>query len=335
MSKETIDKKRKEFEKLGSLIRSTDDMVSPTEADEEEVRCPYCNERFTIPLPDVIKKALDDIQDKDAMFEKEQEFQLRTEYQSTRKRITRAKRKASNMEQYSFCRLHRIELVIKPKGEKKGYPTEIDFEAIGDRIEKFKHELLDVISGKESSTYRETALKAYEDLGKNRARSAMGVMARFETTLPGYYGSKGAAVIFDSLNSMFLHTGVLTTERISPQLPLEYIQQILVPEAGFRLIRDDLMRKQQAASVPFLVSDWTKKAKLVMKESCEFGSLIHTDEDEDEPNEFTSEDIHVISSGESDDEEGHEAEDSIDEHEGSEVNALTTNTPITIDSEEE
>ncbi|KAF7721809.1 hypothetical protein EC973_004102 [Apophysomyces ossiformis] len=303
LDKDMLDEKRKEIEMLGSLVDNGEDTLLPLSTDETEEQCPFCNERFKKPLPEVVQKALDDIREKDKIFEKERERHLSANHSSIMARITRQKRNASNMEQYSFCRLHRIELLVKPAGREKNYPEQIDFEKIGSRIEKFKGQLLDVISGKTPSIYRDVALKAYEDLGRNRARSTMGVMARFETTLPGYYGSKGAAVIFDCLSSMFLHTGILTPEKISPQLPLEYIQQILVPEAGFRLIRDDMIKNAKKTSCFSPLHDWSTEARKVMKESSEFGSLIHPDEDEEDHEQLADTEVHMISSEESDDEE--------------------------------
>ncbi|KAI7866373.1 hypothetical protein BDF14DRAFT_1694354, partial [Spinellus fusiger] len=193
-------------------------------------------------------------------------------------------KEVSIKDQYAFCRLHDIELVVKPKGLQEGYPTDIDFDAIEKRVVGFQQEIEDVIHGRIKSSYRDTALKAYEMLGKNKARSSMGVMARFETTLPGYYGSKGAAIILDVLSRLYLHSEQLTYIATAPQQPIEYLQQVLVPEVGFRLIRQDLMRHNNKNKP---LDRWilhhgeqlTEKAKVLMEESSSYGSLVYSLED--------------------------------------------------------
>ena len=93
-------------------------------------------------------------------------------------------------------------------------------------------------------------------------------MNRFQHSLPGYYGPKGAAVILGVLTKMYLNTGYLKKHLVSPQLPLEFLQQVMVPEAGFRLIRQDITDPNNV--VPGL----TEKAKEMMLDSIDYGSAI-------------------------------------------------------------
>ncbi|KAG0170988.1 hypothetical protein DFQ28_001344 [Apophysomyces sp. BC1034] len=278
LRREELEKKQEEIKK-----RQVDQEYTAErqviEGVETAVLCPFCSEELRPPLPQSIKKALEEIRTKDKEFEEQQQPKCDVSLSSkpSRTRI-KLKRGASNLEQFTFCRLHQIELVIKPQGKEKGYPTEINFEGLPNRIKKLQAELDDVIMGKMHSVFRDNAIKAYEDLGRNRARSTMGVMTRFETTLPGYYGSQGAAVILATLSAMFLHTGILTIEKVAPQLPMEYLQQVLVPEAGCRLIQEDLTVKNNAK--PHGETITLKKALDVMKDSCEFGSMVHSSQDD-------------------------------------------------------
>lgn len=76
----------------------------------------------------------------------------------------------------------------------------------------------------------------------------------------------------------------------APQLPLEYIQQVLVPETALRLIRQDLLKKkQEKSSKAFFptreeMDKLMEEAKQLMKESSEFGSMVYpvTNEEGDE-----------------------------------------------------
>ncbi|KAI8384597.1 uncharacterized protein BYT42DRAFT_492567 [Radiomyces spectabilis] len=248
--------------------------------------CPFCHEELGLPLPYKVDRALNLIKAKDREFANQSAIAAGESVNnaSFRARHIQYKRPVDDREEERFCRLHRIELKIKPQGRRKGYPLHIAFEDLEERIQGFRQELMDVIAGRVHSSYRETALKAYKDLGTNKARSVMGVMARFETTLPGYYGSKGAAIILDILNSMFLQTGLLGKEQTSPQLPMEYLQQVLVPEVGYRLIRQDIINHSKHTPQD-LTSDETEmslaeRAKIIMSESSEFGSLIHPGADD-------------------------------------------------------
>ncbi|KAF7727952.1 hypothetical protein EC973_006840 [Apophysomyces ossiformis] len=276
--REELEKKQKEIKNL----ETNSEEPSEKETKEEVIICPFCSEELKQPLPNNVQEALEAIWAKDKEYEEKQQskiFQPSSLSEGTVRPRIRLKRGASNLEQFTFCRMHEFEMVIKPQGKEKGYPLEIEFESLPGRLRKLQPELEDIISGRVQSTFRDTAIKAYQELGRNRARSTMGVMARFETTLPGYYGSRGASVILHTLSAMFLHTGILTKEKTAPQLPMEYLQQVMVPEAGCRLIREDLQAKQKAKKNKKVIS--LEDALDVMKDSCEFGNMVHSSQDDD------------------------------------------------------
>ncbi|KAI8381202.1 RTC4-like domain-containing protein [Radiomyces spectabilis] len=189
-------------------------------------------------------------------------------------------------EQESFCHLHKIEITVKPEGRQKGYPSFIDFDQLKGRIHRMRNELEAVILGQEHSPYRNIALKAYETLGKNKARSTMGVMQRFDATLPGYYGPKGASIILRELQKLFINTNYLTKDMTKPQLPLEYMQQVLLPEVGYRLIKQDLTDRQSSNDG----RDITQQAMDVMQESTEYGNMMYPDAHEPSAHEDKDDD---------------------------------------------
>lgn len=57
---------------------------------------------------------------------------------------------------------------------------------------------------------------------------------------------KGAQYIMEALNNLF--ASMLKPEDTLPQTPAEYIQEVLVPEAGLRLIREDLVNLVRPAT---------------------------------------------------------------------------------------
>ncbi|KAI9494434.1 hypothetical protein BDB00DRAFT_819148 [Zychaea mexicana] len=329
-------KKQQEIAEL-SFSSQIDEEDSNDEEEESKVECPFCHTKLCTrkKLPESIRLALKIVKRKDKKYVKEETERIKqrasAKHQQFLEKRLHVQRKASNMEQYSFCRLHRVELVIKPDGARKEYPLDIDFDSLEGRIHEMKKELALVVNGKVESQFRELALKSYEEDGVNKARSTMAVMSRFDKTLPGYYGSKGAAIILEVLNAMFLHSGELTVKQTQPQLPLEYVQQVLVPEAGLRLILKDLQTKQkekqkqqkrqtqkgdqdikslferqkEGGGDPSPANDDIvdmAKAMQVMTESTEFGCLVYPANTED-VGEFAEENFVDLTSSDDEDDD--------------------------------
>ncbi|KAL1932252.1 hypothetical protein VTP01DRAFT_9308 [Rhizomucor pusillus] len=84
----------------------------------------------------------------------------------------------------------------------------------------------------------------------------MVLIHRFDELLPGYYGFRGMKI--------------LNIETARPLTPVEYVQQILVPEAALLLIRDDLLEKNGSV-------DWDEAYQTLQKSS-EFGSCMYLDD---------------------------------------------------------
>ncbi|CAG8769035.1 10849_t:CDS:2, partial [Racocetra fulgida] len=117
------------------------------------------------------------------------------------------------IEQYEFCRVHRKEEIIISYKIEKGYPLHIDFTILPNWIKSLKDELLKIIKGQQYSEYHVDA--------------------------PGYYGTKGLAIILKTLTEMFVQSKILTTNLCIPQLLSQYLAQVLVPKTAIRLIAED------------------------------------------------------------------------------------------------
>lgn len=67
-----------------------------------------------------------------------------------------------------------------------------------------------------------------------------------------------------ALFPIFLRPSLVSISNVKPLTPVEFIQQILVPEAGLRLIQQDRDGKIDL-----------EEAKRIMKESEEYGSIVY------------------------------------------------------------
>lgn len=262
------------------LLNSLKRAQKKHEIEADKKKCPYCGE-VLYPLTPAITNALKDMEKKDEAHKQRELKQLQKEnstsmFSSSTNMIR--KRQVSWSEKDAFCRVHHIELVIKPDGENEGYPTHIDFDEIEQRMQKFDEELKLVIRKQLLSDYRDIAEQAYKEEGVTKARSTLSVMSRFQKSLPGYYGPKGAAVILGVLTKMYLTTGYLDKHLVSQQLPLEFLQQVLVPEVGFRLILQDII-KERLKTIQKPMSNSKEKAKKIMLESIEYGNALFPTED--------------------------------------------------------
>lgn len=270
---------RQDEQEINRLIKSLDKAKADDERERKEnkIRCPYCDE-VLFPITEPIRKALI-VQEKEnqafAKSQKENSDAVDESNSFSRPAGFVLLRPVSYQEKEEFCKLHRLELVIKPEGIKKDYPREIDFSQIETRVKKLDGELKDVICKRIKSDYRDLAEDAYKEQGQVKARSVTSVLHRFTVTLPGYYGPKGAAEILKALSKMYVDTGYLANHLVSSQLPLEYLQQVLVPETGYRLIRGDLAAKGTYTNI-------NDKAKQIMAESSAYGNAMFPAKDEDE-----------------------------------------------------
>ncbi|CAI2180756.1 4049_t:CDS:2 [Funneliformis geosporum] len=229
----------------------------------EYKRCPYCNEDIPLPLPERIRAYLVKINPS-----------ARDKLSNQTQNISPSfflQRSLNVIDQFEFCRLHNAESHIVPEGLEKNYPIKIDFERLPKRVKNLVPELMLIIKGKRKSLYRDVALSAYQEFGRARARKPTILMGRFQKFQPGYYGSKGASIIFSSLVSLFMNTNILTMDMTKPQEPLEYLNQVLVPETAIRLISRD----RGGISL--------EDAREVMESSVEFGMYVH-DVDDDPDN---------------------------------------------------
>jgi hypothetical protein len=153
-----------------------------------DYECPLCADIIYPPYPPKLKRLLKKVQENNQQYEKE----MRQAYE---KQVALDQAEGRSSMPFVFeptgislndkkliCRTHRIELIFKPMAIEKGYPTDIDFDAISDRIKGFEDDLKSIVDRVYPSTYLSTAMKRFEELGL-RARRAEEVMKQFEDHL--------------------------------------------------------------------------------------------------------------------------------------------------------
>lgn len=98
-------------------------------------------------------------------------------------------------QQLRFCKAHRARTALS-EWKARGYP-EIDWQHLDKRLVRFHRELDDILQGKKTSFYR----NAFEDhlrSGRNRTlQQTMMSGSSLEGLVPGYYGSRGAKVMYE------------------------------------------------------------------------------------------------------------------------------------------
>ncbi|CAG8833507.1 32691_t:CDS:2, partial [Gigaspora margarita] len=119
---------------------------------------------------------------------------------------TKKKSAHTAVEQYEFCQVHRGEGIIIPYRVKKGYLLQIDFTILPNRVRNLKCELLKVN-------------------GVLKANSSLLQINYFESFQPGYYGTKGLAIILKTLTEIFVQPKILTTNLCVLQLSSQYLAQ--------------------------------------------------------------------------------------------------------------
>ncbi|KAF9319061.1 hypothetical protein BG003_009982 [Podila horticola] len=176
--------------------------------------------------------------------------------------------KLSLVDQFEFCKIHMAEMTIVPEGLRRNYPVSINFDELDARVDRMKGELQDIIENTVQSRYLERVKTTYKSLGTMGARQPAVMLATVQDTQPGYYGSKGAERLFEILVRMFIEPNILTYKLAHPQRPSEYVQQVLIPEAGLRLIAED---QKKIGRHDISLED----ARIIMAESVEFGAYMH------------------------------------------------------------
>ncbi|KAF2093143.1 hypothetical protein NA57DRAFT_81484 [Rhizodiscina lignyota] len=174
-------------------------------------------------------------------------------------------------QQAQFCRSHR-RADAQLEWDKRAYPT-IEWAELPSRITLLYDHVLDIIEQKRDCVFLKT-LEEKIDSGRHRnlAQSMLTDDTALDALVPGYYGGRGAKIMAECLTSSF---GSKLRERagredkyIAAAGVSGFVQAVLVPEVGARLVMEDLGVNED-------------RAVEVLKEAAELGDLLHDGEDEE------------------------------------------------------
>ncbi|KAJ7496832.1 RTC4-like domain-containing protein [Mycena latifolia] len=192
----------------------------------------------------------------------------------------------------AVCQRHRFESQTLPEAEARGWPKSINWAALKGRVLEMEEDLSYILedpgdpivygNGEETEErqkpesepkrskgprmqciFWKDLLKDLKKQGTKGVKGVRGQFANFEKTQPGYYGELGSVIIHQTLYDMFPLT-TIDPDLVDPLTPNEFIQRILVPEVGMRLVIEDM---------DLDVADRSdkKQAVAVLRESASYG----------------------------------------------------------------
>ncbi|KAI9727909.1 MAG: hypothetical protein M1828_005314 [Chrysothrix sp. TS-e1954] len=145
------------------------------------------------------------------------------------------------------------------------YPA-VDWGGFDQRLKSFHGSLNAILELKRPSYYRKE-LEQRVDEGSSRNAYRNPTADDQETTIPGYYGLKGAQRMQSHLVNVFSDKirALAATDKLIPATgPAGYIQAVLVPELAVMLVREDLDVDEE-------------KARTVLRESSNVGRLLNSE----------------------------------------------------------
>ncbi|KAF8456316.1 RTC4-like domain-containing protein [Terfezia claveryi] len=170
--------------------------------------------------------------------------------------------------QLDRCRRHKRHAAEEICKDREYPATDIDWRHLPRRIDAHIPHLTEILEQKRSSTYRDAAGQDLATLGKGKGKRKL-MDTDWQSHTPGYYGPRGAHVMLTAIMKKMANRirEVGSTDRLIAGGGVSaFVQSVLVPELGVRLVMDDLKCGEA-------------KARKVVKETVEFGELIN-DEDE-------------------------------------------------------
>ena len=94
-------------------------------------------------------------------------------------------RKAPLLTYLNMCQRHNFEYEQLPAAEAAGWPTEIDFSALPERVRSMRAHLGKIISNKETSIFWKELKAMFKDKGVRSVMGLSGQFNSFEKCLPG------------------------------------------------------------------------------------------------------------------------------------------------------
>lgn len=168
----------------------------------------------------------------------------------------------------AFCKAHKTASATAQYNE-NAYPC-IDWSVLESRLAGFDGQLDSVIAGTQPSFYRNTLEDTFATGSRSRNALRNPAVAGQETTVPGYYGLRGAEVMARHITSAFAGRirRLAARDSLIPRIGVAgFVQAVLVPELAVLLVKEDLKLTEE-------------EARVVLQESAELGKLVHAEEEQ-------------------------------------------------------
>ncbi|KAL1696700.1 RTC4-like domain-containing protein [Schizophyllum commune] len=199
--------------------------LGPASRDAREL-CPYCDELLPSSPTPTLTRMLEEVAKKS---------------RSAPRPSNPRGRKAQLRHFAIVCQRHRFERDVLPDAERKGWPKKIDWSALPSRVRRLRDELQEILEDEidhGGCVFWKELAKEIKEKGTRAATGVAGQFENFEKVQIGYYGEQGAAIITQTLYSMF-PMDLIDPDKVFPLSPSEFLQRVLLPEAGLRLIEED------------------------------------------------------------------------------------------------
>ncbi|KAK7042406.1 RTC4-like domain-containing protein [Favolaschia claudopus] len=164
-----------------------------------------------------------------------------------------------------------------PKAVANGWPQQINWEFMSARVLALEDLIYGIFFDENGArlgcVFWGEFLAAAADRKAGDHRNVMAQFATFHNWRPGYYGERGAQLIQRVLYAWFLPTPESRLDHItSPLSVTEFIERILVPEVGLRLIAEDW-------GLDLGVANDMLMAKGILRESSSYGGVMFPADD--------------------------------------------------------
>ncbi|KAJ3154958.1 hypothetical protein HDU86_004477 [Geranomyces michiganensis] len=185
---------------------------------------------------------------------------------------------------HELCASHTALSRTIPAGKAAGYPASLDIPLLIKRTRALVPKLRPILHRTAESHFRNLAVKngghgtknGGSKLGKRRQGQEARMLATADIPAAGYYGPKGASAIASTLFDEFLAPSCgpppLSSFEAAPLTPIEFLQDVLVPEAALLLIKEDLKEKGRTAD--------QASALATLVESAAYGAALFPDDDD-------------------------------------------------------
>ncbi|KAI5895137.1 uncharacterized protein SCHCODRAFT_02618683 [Schizophyllum commune H4-8] len=202
--------------------------LGPASRDAREL-CPYCDELLPSSPTPTLTRMLEEVAKKSR----------------PAPRPSNPRGRKAQLRHFAIvCQRHRFERDVLPDAERKGWPKKIDWSALPSRVRHLRDELQEILEDEVDHggcVFWKELAKEIKEKGTRAATGVAGQFENFEKVQIGYYGEQGAAIITQTLYSMF-PMDLIDPDKVFPLSPSEFLQRVLLPEAGLRLIEEDRAR---------------------------------------------------------------------------------------------